>query len=96
MQFGNVLDGEQISQAAHDAGGIGVKDLLPVFRVDRIQELLVGEIARLLPEAMASKLSALARTFSEGFAVAREPRALTLAFVSSSRPATGTTNFERV
>ena len=37
--------------------------------------------ARVLPERMAERLSTVARTFSTGFAVAREPRALTMALL---------------
>jgi uncharacterized protein (TIRG00374 family) len=44
---------------------------------------LVFTAARVLPHAMADKLAALARTFSSGFAVAREPRALAAAIAWS-------------
>ena len=44
---------------------------------------LVFTVARVLPHAMADKLAGLARTFSSGFAVAREPRFLAAAFVWS-------------
>ena len=37
---------------------------------------VVFRVARVLPHAMADRLAGLARTFSSGFAVAREPRAL--------------------
>jgi uncharacterized protein (TIRG00374 family) len=40
---------------------------------------LVFAIARVLPHAVADRLAGLARTFSGGFAVAREPRALAAA-----------------
>ena len=44
---------------------------------------LVFSAARVLPRAMAERLAGLARTFSSGFAVAREPRALASALVWS-------------
>ena len=44
---------------------------------------LVMRSDRLLPHRVAHRLARLARTFSEGFAVAREPRALAIAFVWS-------------
>jgi uncharacterized protein (TIRG00374 family) len=44
---------------------------------------LVARSDRLLPHRMAHRLGKLARTFSEGFAVAREPRDLAIAFVWS-------------
>jgi uncharacterized protein (TIRG00374 family) len=44
---------------------------------------LVARSDRLLPSRAAHVLAGLARTFSEGFAVAREPRALAIAFVWS-------------
>ena len=44
---------------------------------------LVFRSARVLPHAMADRLAGLARTFSSGFAVAREPRALGSALVWS-------------
>jgi len=40
-------------------------------------------VARVLPHAMADRLAGLARTFSSGFAVAREPRALGMALLWS-------------
>jgi uncharacterized protein (TIRG00374 family) len=40
---------------------------------------LVFSLARVLPHAVADRLAGLAQTFSSGFAVAREPRALALA-----------------
>lgn len=43
----------------------------------------VFTVARVLPHAMADRLAGLARTFSSGFAVAREPRFLAAAFVWS-------------
>ena len=44
---------------------------------------LVFTVARVLPHAVADRLAGLARTFSSGFAVAREPRFLAAAFVWS-------------
>jgi hypothetical protein len=44
---------------------------------------LVARSDRLLPHRVAHALGRLARTFSEGFAVAREPRDLAIAFVWS-------------
>jgi glycosyltransferase 2 family protein len=44
---------------------------------------LVFTAARVLPHAMADRLAALARTFSGGFAAAREPRALAAAIAWS-------------
>ena len=44
---------------------------------------LVSKSDRLLPQGVAHSLGALARTFSEGFAIAREPRDLTIAFLWS-------------
>ncbi|HEY5616876.1 MAG TPA: lysylphosphatidylglycerol synthase transmembrane domain-containing protein [Vicinamibacterales bacterium] len=44
---------------------------------------LVFTAARVLPHPVADRLAALARTFSGGFAVAREPRALAAAFAWS-------------
>jgi uncharacterized protein (TIRG00374 family) len=44
---------------------------------------VVFSAARVLPRAMADRLAGLARTFSSGFAVAREPRALASALVWS-------------
>ena len=44
---------------------------------------LVFVAARILPHAMADRLAALTRTFSSGFAVAREPRALATSLVLS-------------
>src|SRR5262249_56560963 len=46
-------------------------------------ERLVASSDRLLPRRVAHALARLARTFSEGFAVAREPRDLAIAFVLS-------------
>jgi glycosyltransferase 2 family protein len=46
-------------------------------------ERLVASSDRLLPRRVAQRLARLARTFSEGFAVTREPRALAIAFVWS-------------
>jgi hypothetical protein len=47
-------------------------------RPERIEKLVL-RLGRVIPHGVAARLSRLARTFSEGFAVAREPRALTLA-----------------
>ena len=44
---------------------------------------LVFSVARVLPHAMADRLAGLARTFSSGFAAAREPRALAAALAWS-------------
>jgi uncharacterized protein (TIRG00374 family) len=44
---------------------------------------LVARSDRLLPQRVAHALATLARTFSEGFAVAREPRDLAIAFIWS-------------
>jgi hypothetical protein len=44
---------------------------------------LVARTDRVLPDRAAHALAGLARTFSEGFAVAREPRDLAIAFVWS-------------
>ena len=44
---------------------------------------LVFSAARVLPHAMADRLARLARSFSSGFAVAREPRALAMALAWS-------------
>src|SRR5947207_6308703 len=49
---------------------------------ERVQRL-VARIDRVLPHLVAHTLAGLARTFSEGFAVAREPRDLAIAFVWS-------------
>jgi hypothetical protein len=49
---------------------------------ERIQRL-VARTDRVLPHRVAHTLAGLARTFSEGFAVAREPRDLAIAFVWS-------------
>jgi glycosyltransferase 2 family protein len=46
-------------------------------------ERLVASSDRVLPRRVAYTLARLARTFSEGFAVAREPRDLAIAFVLS-------------
>jgi len=43
----------------------------------------VATAARVLPRRLGGQLGAVARTFSSGFAVAREPRALTMAFLWS-------------
>ncbi|PYR75910.1 MAG: hypothetical protein DMF87_19270 [Acidobacteria bacterium] len=48
----------------------------------RIQRL-VARTDRVLPQRIAHALARLARTFSEGFAAAREPRDLAIAFVWS-------------
>jgi uncharacterized protein (TIRG00374 family) len=44
---------------------------------------LVARTDRVLPHRIAHALAGLARTFSEGFAVAREPRDLAIAFIWS-------------
>lgn len=44
---------------------------------------LVFSVARVLPHGIANRLAGLARTFSSGFAVAREPRALAMALLWS-------------
>jgi uncharacterized protein (TIRG00374 family) len=44
---------------------------------------LVFSVARVLPHSMADRLAGFARTFSGGFAVAREPRALAMALLWS-------------
>jgi len=49
---------------------------------ERIERLVAGS-DRVLPRPVAHTLARLARTFSEGFAVAREPRDLAIAFVLS-------------
>jgi uncharacterized protein (TIRG00374 family) len=46
-------------------------------------ETLVLRLGHIIPHGVAARLSALARTFSEGFAAAREPRALVLALAWS-------------
>jgi len=43
----------------------------------------VAAATRVLPRRLGARLGAVARTFSGGFAVAREPRALTMAFLWS-------------
>jgi len=43
----------------------------------------VATVTRVLPRGLAAKLGALAATFSSGFAVAREPYALAMAFLWS-------------
>jgi uncharacterized protein (TIRG00374 family) len=49
---------------------------------ERIGRLVFG-LARVLPHAVADRLAGLARAFSGGFAVAREPRALAMAVLWS-------------
>lgn len=46
-------------------------------------ERLIARTDRLLPRRVAHRLAGLARTFSEGFAVAREPRDLAIALIWS-------------
>lgn len=68
-------------------GGAGALALLVIMWVlashpERIGGV-VHSMARLLPHGMAIKLGHLARTFSSGFAVAREPRGFVLALLWS-------------
>ena len=75
-----LLRGIEVSSAL--AGGVAIA-LMGVMWVlathpERIGGLVFA-MARVLPHAVADRLAGLARTFSGGFAVAREPRALAAA-----------------
>jgi len=74
----------ELSSAA--AGGVAIV-LMAIMWVLATHPERIGKVvlsaARVLPRAMADRLAGLARTFSSGFAVAREPRALGMAFLWS-------------
>ena len=79
-----LLRGIEVSSAL--AGGVAIA-LMGVMWVlathpERIGGLVFA-MARVLPHAAADRLAGLARTFSGGFAVAREPRALAAAIAWS-------------
>lgn len=74
----------EISSAIAGAAAVALMGLMWVLashpeRVGR----MVFAVARVMPHTFADRLAALARTFSSGFAVAREPRMLALAMVWS-------------
>jgi glycosyltransferase 2 family protein len=75
-----------IQASAALAGGIVIVLMVVMWTLathpERI-ERLVARSDRVLPRRVAHTLARLARTFSEGFAVAREPRDLAVAFVLS-------------
>jgi glycosyltransferase 2 family protein len=75
-----------IQASAALAGGLAAVLMVLMWTLathpERI-ERLVASTDRMLPRRAAHTLARLARTFSEGFAVAREPRDLAIAFVWS-------------
>lgn len=74
----------EVSSALAGAGAVVLMILMWVAAThpERIGRL-VRRAARVLPHAMADRLAGLAQTFSSGFAVAREPRALASALIWS-------------
>lgn len=74
----------EVSSALAGAAAVMLMILMWVLAThpERIGRL-VRRAARVLPHAMADRLAGFARTFSGGFAVAREPRALASAMVWS-------------
>lgn len=81
---GPLLRPIEVSSALAGAAAVALMILMWVLAThpERIGRL-VFRAARVLPHAMADRLAGLARTFSGGFAVAREPRALASALVWS-------------
>jgi glycosyltransferase 2 family protein len=79
-----LLRGIEVSSALAGLGALGLMGVMWVLAThpERIGSL-VFTAARVLPHTMADRLAGLARTFSGGFAVAREPRALAAAFAWS-------------
>lgn len=74
----------EVSAAVAAASGAALLGLMWVLAThpERIGGLVLTA-ARVLPRPAAARLAGLARTFSSGFAVAREPRALAAAIVWS-------------
>jgi uncharacterized protein (TIRG00374 family) len=75
-----LLRGIEVSAALAGAGAIALMGVMWVLAThpERIGGF-VFTMARVLPHSVADRLAGLARTFSGGFAVAREPRALAAA-----------------
>jgi uncharacterized protein (TIRG00374 family) len=75
-----LLRGIEVSSALAGAVAIALMGVMWVLAThpERIGGLVFA-MARVLPHAVADRLAGLARTFSGGFAVAREPRALAAA-----------------
>jgi uncharacterized protein (TIRG00374 family) len=75
-----LLSGIEVSSAVAGAVAIALMGVMWVLAThpERIGGL-VFTLARVLPHAVADRLADLARTFSTGFAAAREPRALAAA-----------------
>jgi uncharacterized protein (TIRG00374 family) len=80
----SLLRGIEASAAIASAGALVLVALTWVMAThpERIGRLVFGA-ARVLPAAMADRLAGYARTFSGGFAVAREPQALAAALAWS-------------
>lgn len=75
-----------IEVASSVAGGTALVLMVLMWVLATHPERIGGGVlvaARVLPHTMADRLAELARTFSTGFAVAREPRALTAALIWS-------------
>lgn len=74
----------EVSSALAGAGALVLMGMMWVLAThpERIGRL-VFSAARILPHRVADRLAGLARTFSSGFAVAREPQMLALALVWS-------------
>lgn len=74
----------EVSSAAAAAVAVALMALMWVLAThpERIGRLVL-RAGGMLPRALAERLAGLARTFSSGFAVAREPRALTAAMIWS-------------
>ena len=79
-----LLRGVEVSAALAGAAAVVLMALTWVMAThpERIGRL-VFSAARILPSAMADRLAGYARTFSSGFAVAREPQALAAAMAWS-------------
>ncbi|NOT27071.1 MAG: flippase-like domain-containing protein [Acidobacteria bacterium] len=74
----------EVSSAVAGAVALALMGVMWVLAThpERIGKL-VFSAARVLPHSMANRLAALAQTFSSGFAVARDPRALGMALLWS-------------
>jgi uncharacterized protein (TIRG00374 family) len=79
-----LLRGIEVSSAVAGIGAIGLMGVMWVLAThpERVGGLVFAA-ARVLPHAVADRLAGLARTFSGGFAAAREPRALVAAMAWS-------------
>lgn len=79
-----LLRGIEVSSALAGAVAIALMGVMWVFAThpERIGGLVFA-MARVLPHTVADRLAGLARTFSGGFAAAREPRALAAAIAWS-------------